>query len=193
MATIRTTAKTNPITGDPKANPLPAYARGRQTNFAGADRKRTPDSEGLYNAGERTAKMRFNQELVKKVDDSFKADQKRYKDEEKSKKREQKSNWKSGKKDERSLKRAVNQARGNGPLRKLDMWLGDVLNVPERRNRRNAGKKNMDTGGDKSKLCVDKSGQKTQDADCKIKMSNKQKREFKKQKPVKNTQWTISK
>jgi len=44
MATIKTTAKRNPITGDPV--PVPAYARGRQTNFAGTDRKREPLTSG---------------------------------------------------------------------------------------------------------------------------------------------------
>lgn len=55
------------------------------------------------------------------------------------------------------------------------------------------GKKNMDMGGNKSKMKVDKAGQKTQDAECKISMAGKFKQAFKKQKPAQNTMWTISK
>jgi hypothetical protein len=45
MATIKTTAKRNPITGD-SVSGTPAYAKGRQTNFAGTDRKREPLTSG---------------------------------------------------------------------------------------------------------------------------------------------------
>lgn len=44
MATIKTTAKRNPITGDPV--PSPAYTKGKQSNFAGTDRKREPLTSG---------------------------------------------------------------------------------------------------------------------------------------------------
>jgi hypothetical protein len=55
------------------------------------------------------------------------------------------------------------------------------------------GKKNMDMGGNRSKVCVDKAGQKSQDAGCAISMEGKFKKAFKKQKPVQNTMWTITK
>lgn len=52
------------------------------------------------------------------------------------------------------------------------------------------GKKNMSTGGNRSKLNIDKAGQKKQDTDCKIKRGMTV---CKKPKPVQNTMWTISK
>ena len=47
MATMKTTAKRNPITGEPV--PAPAYARGKSKNFAGTDRKREPLPLGTVN------------------------------------------------------------------------------------------------------------------------------------------------
>lgn len=52
------------------------------------------------------------------------------------------------------------------------------------------GKKNMSLGGNRSKLNIDKAGQKKQDTDCKVKRGMTS---CKKPKPVQNAMWTISK
>jgi hypothetical protein len=109
MATMRTTAKRNPITGEPV--PVPAYARGRSTNFAGTDRKRTPDSNGFYNAGERNAKMKADKALVKSLDDSFKASQKSQKAEVKTKKKEENKAFREKKQDARQLQKDIKASK----------------------------------------------------------------------------------
>jgi hypothetical protein len=109
MATIKTTAKRNPITGDP--SPLPAYARGSQTNFAGTDRKRTPGSDGLYTAGERNAKMQSDKALVKQLDDSFRASEKSKKTEARTKEKEKNSAYRTEKKDANQLQRDIKMTK----------------------------------------------------------------------------------
>ena len=52
------------------------------------------------------------------------------------------------------------------------------------------GKKNMSLGVNRSKLNIDKAGQKKQDTDCKVKRGMTS---CKKTKPVQNVMWTISK
>jgi len=109
MATIKTTAKRNPITGDEVS--VPAYARGRQTNFAGTDRKRTPDSDGFYNAGERNAKMQSDKALVKQLDDSFRASEKSKKTEARTKEKEKNSAYRTEKKDANQLQRDIKMTK----------------------------------------------------------------------------------
>lgn len=71
--------------------------------------------------------------------------------------------------------------------------INDKINKVLGKGKYDGGRKNMDMGGNRSKLCVDKQGQKAQDAGCKISMAGKFKQAFKKKKPVENTMWTISK
>ena len=146
---MRTTAKRNPITGEPV--PAPAYARGTSKNFAGTDRKRESMSDGFYTAGERNAKMKADKALVKQLDDSFRADQKRYKTEAATKEKAEKIVAKKDRKNQRIYEQA-RKGRSRGTS--------------------GGGKKNMD--GDKSnRQRTNAPGQRSQNRDCKIKMRNR--------------------
>lgn len=91
------------------------------------------------------------------------------------------------------VKLAKEKERAATPTPGRDKVKDKVNKVLGRGKYDRGSKKNMDMGGNKSKVCVDKAGQKAQDAGCKISMEGKFKQAFKKKKPVKNTMWTISK
>jgi len=63
MATMKTTAKRNPITG----YPAPAYTKGKQSNFAGTDRKREPEYMQVNTRDRMNAEKQANKDLNKSL------------------------------------------------------------------------------------------------------------------------------
>ena len=162
MAKIKTTAKRNPITGDEVL--VPAYARGRQTNFAGTDRKRESVSQQGFDSGMKKSDKADEKALMKDLNTWSRGKAKEMRKEDRVKSREsRKYTRKTTTPGKDKLNDTVNKVLGRGKY-----------------DRGNMGK-NMSLGGNKSKLCVDKAGQKSQDENCSMEMSKKNKPKFKKQ------------
>ena len=91
------------------------------------------------------------------------------------------------------LKLAKSNARAEKPTPGMDK-VRDKVNKVLGRGKYDRGSmgKNMSTGGNRSKVCVDKAGQRSQDKACNMKMGSKFGRTGKKQ-PVNNSQWTLTK
>ena len=203
MATIKTTAKRNPITGDPI--PAPSYTKGRGSNFAGTDRKREPvipqaKSTGTTGVGTvRGAGNVKKQNTTNSAASSGKERKTRLERQMEVYGVEPVTNSKYSPREQRQrnrtrLKLAKDKARAAKPTPGMDK-VRDKMNQVLGRGKYDRGSmgKNMSLGGNRSKLNIDKSGQKKQEVGCKISMAGKFKQAFKRQKPAQNVMWTISK
>ena len=169
------------------------YTKGRQSNFAGYDRKREPviPETKTTTTGASTARgaapVQAKTRLESRMDKYGIEATAPVKGRSASMQREIDRNKIKMAKDR--IKAQERQERNANPT-KFDTFVMKTLGTGKYDK---GGKKNMDMGGNRSKVCVDKAGQKSQDAGCQISMAGKFKKGFKKQKPVENAQWTITK
>ena len=151
----------------------PAYTKGRQSNFAGYDRKRESVSQQGFDSGMKKADQAADKAVMKDIDSFAKGKAKEMKKEDRVKSREAKQyERRTTTKGLDKINNFVDKTLGRG---KYD---------------RGSMKKNMDMGGNRSKLNVDKAGQKKQDTDCKAKRG---KSKACAPKTGGNYQWTITK
>jgi hypothetical protein len=184
--------------GDPV--PAPAYTKGRSSNFAGTDRKREPVVPETTSPGAGTVqgpapiKKENTSETPTQRKTRLQSQMEKYGVEAASSKlsasQQKEYNKNRVKLAKERIKEEARQERNANPT-KFDTFVMKTLG----RGKYDKGsmRKNMDMGGNRSKLCIDKQGQKAQDAGCKISMAGKFKQSFKKQKPAQNTMWTITK
>lgn len=175
----------------------PDYTKGKQSNFAGYDRKREPvipetkstvkTATTEVSTARKAAPVQNKTMLEKRMAKYGIEPTAPVKGRSASMQREIDRNKIKMAKDR--IKAEKLQERNANPT-KFDTF---VMKTLHKGKYDKGGKKNMDMGGDKRKICVDKTGQKTQDAECKISMAGKFKQAFKKQKPAQNTMWTITK
>lgn len=185
---MKTTAKTNPITGMPSDNNPRREARQEKRQVKRDERVLNKNlNEGIKKEGgvkqyykgvpgEQKSRLERKMEKYGVEPASSKLSASQQKEYNKNR-----------------VKLAKERERAAKPTPGMDKVKDKVNKVLGRGKYDRGGKKNMDMGGNKSKVCVDKAGQKAQDAGCKISMEGKFKKALKKKKPVENTMWTISK
>jgi len=169
MATIKTTAKRNPITGD-------AVNNSSFPGSTGSKREQRKNAAG-------TLTRRQNNAINQGVDKQTGEIQYKGIPTKGEMRREERQQVRASKKADKPYR----EMRKEGVYKvadKVDRLLG------RGKYDRGSMKKNMDMGGNRSKVKVDKAGQKKQDADCKAKRGMTS---CKKTKPVQNVMWTISK
>ena len=135
------------------AVPAPAYTKGNSSNFAGTDRKRESEYMQVNTRERLGAEKQADKDLNKSLNAGIptKGDMRR----------EDRQSVRASKQADKPYQ----ETRKEGVYKvadKVDKFLGIG-----KYNRDTGGKKNMNMGGNKSKLCVDKPGQKKQDEDCK--------------------------
>jgi hypothetical protein len=152
MATIRTTAKRNPITG----NPAPAYTKGKQSNFAGTDRKREPEYMQVNTRDRMNAEKQANKDLNKSLNAGIPTKGQM--------RRGERSKITEAKKFERKYRRS------RGIPSKFEAAITKAAQKTFKYGKYDTGgKKNMD--GDKSnRQTTNAPGQRSQNKSCKIKM-----------------------
>lgn len=160
--------------GDPI--PVPAYAQGRSTNFAGTDRKREPEYIQVNTRERLGAEKQADKDLNKSLNAGIptKGDMRR----------EDRQSVRASKQADKPYR----ESRKEGIYKvadKVDKFVGIG-----KYNRDKGGKKNMDMGGNRSKVSVDKAGQRKQDADCK---AQRGKSKACAPKSGGNYQWTVTK
>lgn len=152
--------------------PAPAYAQGKSTNFAGTDRKRESVRQQDFNSGMKKADQAADKAVMKDIDSFARGKAKEMNKEDRVKSREAKQyERRTTTKGRDKVSNFVDKTLGRG---KYD---------------RGSMKKNMDMGGNRSKLNVDKAGQKKQDTDCKAKRGSGK---TCKPKDIGNSQWTVN-
>ena len=187
--------KTNPITGEPmpesitRLSSMSGYDRKREPATSGPGRGTTPpapQSGGTIRGRVKTSKtspqVASKSRLERKME-KYGVEPASSRLSPAQQKQFNKTRVKLAKQKERAAKPTPGRDKVNDKINKV---LG-------KGKYDGGGRKNMDMGGNRSKLCVDKAGQKAQDAGCKISMAGKFKQAFKKKKPAENTMWTISK
>jgi hypothetical protein len=157
-----------------KEDPVPAYAKGRNTNFAGYDRKREPEFMQVNTRERLGAEKQAEKDLNKSLNAGIptKGDMRR----------EDRQSVRDSKKADKPYR----ESRKEGIYKvadKVDRFLGIG------KYDRGSMKKNMDMGGNRSKMNVDKQGQKKQDTDCKAKRGSSK---CVKPKDIGNPQWTVN-
>jgi hypothetical protein len=194
MATIKTTSKTNPITGMSTDNNPRKEARQERREVKRDTRalNKTLD-EGIKKQG-RVKQYYQGVPSTPGVPAERKSRLERQM-EEYSVKPANPKNYSPREQRERNktqLKLAKARERASIPTPGMDK-VRDKVNKVLGRGKYDRGSmgKNMSTGGNRSKVCVDKFGQRSQDKACNMKMGEKFGRTGKK--TPKNTQWTLTK
>jgi hypothetical protein len=168
MATIKTTAKRNPITGDTVNNssfPGSTGSKREQRKNAAGTLTRRQNNAINQGVGKQNGEIQYTGIPTKG-----------------EMRREERRQVRASKKADKPYR----EMRKEGIYKvadKVDRFLGIG------KYDRGSMKKNMDMGGNRSKVKVDKAGQKKQDTECKMKMGKKFGRTGKK---TSNPQWTCS-
>jgi len=147
--------------GEP--TPAPAYTKGKNSNFAGYDRKRESVSQQGFDSGMKKSDQADEKALMNDLNTWSRGKAKEMNKEDRVKSRESKQ---------------YERRTTTKGLDKVNHFLDKTLG--RGKYDRGSMKKNMDMGGNRSKLCVDKAGQKSQEEGCKIEMGNKKKPDYKK-------------
>ena len=150
----------------------PDYTKGRQSNFAGYDRKRESVSQQGFDSGMKKSDQADEKALMNDLNTWSRGKAKEMNKEDRVKSRESKQY------ERRTTTKGLDKVNNF-----VDKTLG------RGKYDRGSMKKNMDMGGNRSKLIVDKQGQKKQDADCKAKRGSGK---TCKPKDIGNSQWTVN-